>query len=871
MDTKTLRPPWLAAWLLRTITHNDVQYAVLGDFEETFLYLASREGLGAARRWYWQHVLRSIPMYVFDAIFWSTRMFRNYLTVAGRHLAKHKGYAFINLTGLAVGIACCLLILVYVRDEMQYDRFHENADRIYRLAVDWSRGDQTFANSLSSPPMATHIKDDYPAVEAYVRFYPEQRDMLVTYEEQRFYESRFSYVDASVFDVFSFDLRQGSALDVLVRPNTVVLSEAMAEKYFRGVDPIGQKIEVDNELSFEVTGVMADMPTQSHVQFDFLASFASLEGRDGMNMNNWTFNPFYTYFLLREDASPADLEAQFPALVETHAGEALQNMGVSWRLWLQPLTDIHLFPLGNELSPGGSIQFIYIFTGVALFILLIACINFINLSTARSTTRAKEVGMRKVIGAHRKQLVFQFMGESVLLTFGAIVLAIGLVLVALPVFNALVDKNLSLQFDAVSVGSLLALLIAVGVVAGSYPAFWLSSFQPVQTLKGAFERRRQGKGALNLRRGLVIFQFATSVFLIVATLVVYGQVEYMKTKNLGLEPEQVVVLPMRDASLRDNYTSVREQLLAIPAVQQVAISNRKPGTGASGSSFRREAESEATFVSMKYMTIDHHYTETLTIDIVAGRGFSEEFTTDASDGILINQKAAQDLGWNDPDEAIGQRVQWGGWRAFDVIGVVDNFHFQPLSVFMQPLVLLIAPSRAEHILIKVTTEDWPSTLAQLESTWATLAPDWPFVYSFLDNDFANLYAREEQFGQLFVYFALLSLLVACLGLFGLASFSVERRMKEMGIRKALGATTSNLTLLLSKEFAILVGVACVVAWPLAYLAAENWLQVYAFRTELTLWVFGSAGVGALAIAWLTTSYHALRASRSNPVETLRYE
>lgn len=871
MSSNHSHPPPLAVWLLRAVTHHEVRYAVEGDYEETYVWLAEQEGEQAARRWYWRQVLRSIPLYFFDTIYWHTRMFKNYLTVARRHLAKHKGYAFINLTGLAVGIACCLLILLYVRDELRYDRFHEKAERIHRLVVDWERSDQTFSNSLSSAPMAVTVADNYPGVEAYVRFLPEARDMLVANGEQRFYETQFTYADASVFEVFSFPLKQGQANDVLVRPHTMVISESMAAKYFGADDPIGQKLDVDNNLSFEVTGVMADMPMQSHMRFDFLASFASLETREDLNLDNWTNNPYYSYLLLHEDASVADLEAQFPVLIETHVGEALENMGVAWRFWLQPLTDIHLFPLGNELSPGGSMQFVYIFVGVALFILLIACINFINLSTARATTRAKEVGLRKVIGAHRSQLVLQFLGESVLLTLGAVVLAVALLWLALPVFNALVDKTLVVSWDIATVISLVVLLVLVGVVAGSYPALWMSRFQPVETLKGMLGRKRQGKGTLLVRRGLVVFQFATSVFLIVATLVVYRQVDYMQTKNLGLTPEQVVVLPMRDASLRENYAAVREQLLAIPAVQHVAVSNRKPGTGAGGSTFRRASEPEATMTSMKVMVTDHHFNQTLAIDVVAGRDFSEAFVTDAEDGMLLNQQAATDLGWANPEEAIGQRVQWGGWRSFEVVGIVDNFHFQPLSVFMQPLVMIVYPSLAEHMLIRTQTTDWPQTLAQLEETWATLVPDWPFVYSFLDQDYAQLYAREEQFGQLFIYFAGLSLLVACLGLFGLASFSVERRIKEMGIRKVLGATTTHLALLLSREFALLVGVACVVAWPLAYVAADAWLQAYAFRAELALWLFGMAALGALLIAWLTTSYHAVRASRANPVETLRYE
>ena len=865
-------PPRVAAWLLNHLLPDNEWQTPLGDFEEYFHAVTEDRGALAAHAWYWGQVLGLIPRRITNTLYWSTIMLRNYVTVALRSLRKYNAYTAINLAGLAVGMACCLLIYLYVQDELSYDRYHENADRIYRLAVDWETPDRTYPNALTSAPMGPQVLADYPEVQAAVRFFPTGRDVLVRYDEKRFYEPRVFYADASVFDVFSFNVFRGNAATALTAPNTIVLTETMAHKYFGNEDPIGKTVRLDNQWDYQVTGVMQDVPEASHFHFDFLASFSSLEAIMGDGLQQWMNNPYYTYLLLPDGYAAPALEAQFPTMVETYVGEVLQRNNLNWRVWLQPLTAIHLYPLGNEIEGGSSMTSVYLLSAIALFLLLIACINFTNLATARATLRAKEVGVRKVVGAQRGQLVRQFLGESLLLTVFALGLALALVALALPAFNALVDRTLTLSWSGALLGSLAALVLLVGVISGSYPAFFLSSFHPLAMMKGWLGKKTQGASRTRLRSTLVVFQFSISVILMVATLMVYKQLHFMKDKKLGLAPEQVVTVPVRDQSLLAQADALKREMVQLPGVQHVAFSSRKPGTGAAGTSVQRQgAVDDGTIHSMKYMFVDEDFIPTLDITLASGRNFSEDFPTDAEDAVVINAKAAEDLGWANPEEAIGQPILWRGRVNATIVGVVENFHFQPMHVFMQPLVLRLADQGASYMLLRMAAADVTPTLAAMQDAWGSIAPDWPFVYTFLDQDYQALYQTEERFGKIFSVFTFLALFIACLGLLGLATFMVERRTKEMGIRKVLGASGNHIILLLSKDFARLVLIANVIAWPLAYYGLQTWLENYPFRTSITVWVFAIAGGGALLIACLSILYQALRASRSNPVEALRYE
>lgn len=802
-------------------------------------------------------------------LIWNLSMLKNYLKVSIRSLVKHRAYSFINILGLTVGVACCLVIYLFVRHELSYDRFHEQADNIYRLTVDWTSQTSDFKNALSSAPMGPAVQSDFPDVLGMVRFKPEEKKVLVRYEDKRFYtdHNRFMYADPSVFSIFSFRLIGGDPTSALAEPNTIVLTESMARKYFDEEDPVGNILQIDERANFLVTGVMEDVPPNAHFHFDFLTSLENLSEEEKASMESWGWNPFFTFLLLPSEYDVARLEAQFPEMLAKHAGDNYSD----WRLELQPLTDIHLNQYGNEIEAGSSTLYVYLLAAIAVLILAIACFNFINLTTARSSTRAREISMRKVAGARRGQLIVQFIGESVLLSLVGMVLSLLLVLAILPTVGQLVGQELSLDFTWGLVALLIVLIVIIGVTAGAYPALVMSRFNPVALVKGLRDDSSSGRSPKRLRGALVIFQFTISIVLIAGTLIVFRQLNFMHTKALGLEPEQVVVVPVQSESALQQVDALKSELLRVPGVNNVGFSSRKPGMGAWGTGMRQEGQSADDGIGIKYMFIDHDYLSTLDIELIAGRNFSKEQLTDEDESVILNEQGVYDLGWSSPQEAIGEYVVVRSSSRIQVIGVVGNFHFQTFRTEMQPLSLFLTSSGADYMFLKISAADVESTLAGATKVWNQISPKWPMIYSFLDQDYQNLYTSEERFGNLFGIFTLLALFIACLGLFGLATFSVERRTKEIGIRKALGASAREILVLLSKEIAILVVVANVIAWPVAYFAAQSWLQSYPFRTSVSIWVFVIASFAALLIAWLSISYQALQASRANPVEALRYE
>jgi putative ABC transport system permease protein len=796
-------------------------------------------------------------------------MFKNHLKIALRNLLKHKAYSFINIAGLAIGMACCLLILLYIHNEIGYDRFHEKADRIHRLVVEYTIGDKTFENSLSSAPMAPALVQDYPEIEQAVRVHPHMvPNVLIRAGEKRFYEDKFFYADANVFAVFSFPLVKGDPQRALVEPFSVVVTEAMAQKYFGNDDPIGQTLLLENREPYKITGVLKNLPARSHLQFDFLASFATLAQTAGDRLAIWTYNPFYTYLLLPENYPPGELDKKIAGLVESRIGERLKPLGWKLRPHLQPLRDIHLHPLENDYGTQGDIRSVYLFSAIAFFVLLIGCVNFMNLATARSAMRAREVGMRKVVGAQPIQLVRQFLGEAVLLSLIALACAVALVELLLLAFNTLVGKQLALrQADGLLLfAGLAGIALFVGVVAGSYPAFFLSAFKPIEVVKGIVKPNRKG---FTLRHGLVVFQFAVSVFLIIGTATVYHQLQFLQNKKLGFDKEHLMIVPLRDKAVLEKSEALKAGLLQNPAIMSAALTSRPPGMGASGTAVRH-ADAQ-NMMEMKYFFVDYNYLETLGIEMAAGRSFSREYASDAQGGIILNEQAARDLGWKSPEEALDQKLQLFGNREGTVIGVVKDFNFQPLRWGMQPVVMTINSERFEYLCIRLAPGDLREPVRFVEQIWGKFAPEIPFAFSFLDQDLDRLYYSEKRFGQTFGAFGLLAIVIACLGLFGLASFSAERRTKEIGIRKVLGATVSGLALLLSQEFTKLVLLSYLIAWPLAYFAMNKWLQDFAYHINLGWWVFALAGGLALLIALLTVSTQAIKAALANPVEALRYE
>ena len=835
-------------------------------------------------------------------------MWKNYLTIALRSLRKHKGTSFINVSGLAIGMACCLVVLVFVRDELSYDRYHENEARLYRLSVQaymLSSGDD-FPSATSPILWGPALQRDYPEVAGYTRFVgliSPGNPWVLSYEDQAFVEERLLYADPSVFDLFSWPMRRGNPATALAEPRSIVLTEAMAAKYFGREDPLGKTLVLDRKIrdndgaltgetfDYTVTGVLKNIPRRSHFTFDFLLPSSDLhaiyEGdiNTGAELNNWFWRGriAHTYLLLQDDADPTAFEAKFDAFLNRYVGDDTRSRGYYYEPYLQRIDQIYLDGnLGGQLQPVGDVTNVYMFSIIALFILIIACINFMNLSTARSATRAREVGMRKVVGAHRKQIVTQFLGESVLTSLIAFMLALGLAWLILPVFYGYLNKDFALDFsqEMVFLVSLLGVGLFVGVFAGSYPAFFLSRFRPVAVLKGLFGGKARGS---LLRKGLVVFQFAITAFLIIGTLTVFKQLNYMRSYALGFDQERVLVIPPNVArSLMPQYEAFREALLANPQITDVTASSSVPGQGGGGDIYVAQGSPAEDGFNLGEVYVDYNTLDLFGLDLIAGRAFSRDIVTDAGvreDGrfielaAILNEEAVRQFGWASPEAAVGQQIirdpNAVDWTA-TVIGVVKDFHVQSLHQPIGPGALLLYP-RYSYVSVKLQPGQIPQAVAFVEEKAEQFAPKVTFAYTFLDEAFKEQYQAEERLSEVFSYIAFLAIFIACLGLFGLAAFTAEQRTKEIGVRKVLGASLADIVVLISKGFAVLVLIAFVVAVPLAYFATDYWLQDYPYRIGLSWELYATAGLLAFVIALLTVSYQAAKAALTDPVQSLRYE
>ena len=803
-------------------------------------------------------------------------MFRNYLTVGLRNLLRYKGYSSINVLGLAIGIACCILILLYVQDELSFDQYHEKSDRIYRLAESATIAGRPIEAAVTPPPWAPVLVEEYPEIEQITRIKPPGSRWLIRYKENRFYERYFIFADSSVFDIFTIPLVQGNAKTVLSEPHAVVLSESMADKYFGDENPIGKVITGDDLYDFTVKGIMEDMPGNSHLHFDFLASYASLAPNKLYNepatMQSHGFNhDLYTYLLLREGQAPEDLERKFPGFLDKHLGDQLEGTGIIARPFLQPLTDIHLRSnMEAEIGPNSDIRYVYIFSSLAVFVLLIACVNFMNLSTARSARRAQEVGIRKVLGAQRQQLISQFTGESILLSVIALVIALTLVHLLLPQFNVVSGKALEMDYQSTwLVPILVAIALLTGIVAGGYPAFILSSFSPVAVLTGAL---KAGSSQSLLRKILITLQFIVSIIMIIGTAVVLDQLKYMQNKNLGFDKENVVIVRLPDAEAIKGYPAFKNAVLQYPEVLNVSSSSSVPGEQPSITLMTPEGVPEDQSPAYQLIRTDYDFTETLGIEMAAGRTFSREFGSDST-ACLINMATARSLGWENP---VGRTIGWAGAPdsipPFEVIGVMEDFHNKSLHQPIEPLVILLLSDAASFMEIRLGGNNVTRGLEILQDEWRKIYPSHPAMeYSFLDADLEQLYIAEQRMGSVFIAGAVLSILIACLGLLGLSSFMAEQRTREIGVRKVLGATVSNVILLLSRDFTRLILLAFVVGAPAGYYVMQTWLEDFPYRVELSLGVFIFAGLAALLIAWLTVGYQAFKAASSNPADAVHGE
>jgi len=812
-------------------------------------------------------------------------MFKNYFKIAWRNLVKNKTFSFINITGLASGLACFILIALYVADELSYDRFNEKAGRIYRINSDIVFGGNKLHLAVASDPMGATLKKDYPQVEEYVRFFSSSGSKLVKKGNEYIRENNVAHADSTLFYVFTLPVIAGDVKTALNEPNTVVISESVAKKYFSTTDAVGKNIETNDNGStlYKVTAVMKDIPHNSHFNFDMIFSMDNVEYQWG----NFLSHNHQTYLLLRSGTDYKEFEKNFKQFInkyvipqaaqfmEIKSMDEFEKAGNKLEYSLMPLTNIHLrSDRVAEMSINGNIQYVYIFSAVALFVLVLACINFMNLSTARSASRAKEVGIRKVVGSEKKLLIRQFLTESILTTVISTVLAIGIAWLCLSWFNNLSAKELHISdlLQPKYLAFLIALPLIVGLLAGTYPAFVLSSFNPIVVLKGKLSG---GLKRSTLRNVLVVGQFTASIFLIACTIIVFRQLNYIQTKKLGFSKDQMLIINGTGA-LGNNRDAFKNEVSKFTGVKGATYAGYLPVAGSSRNdvSFSTEAAMTSTnSVNMQIWNIDHNYIPLMEMEIVKGRNFSKEFGTD-SNATIINETAAKLLGW---DEPVGKKLytyfQDGGGNTLisrEVIGVVKNFHFESMKENIGPLSFRLADNYCATA-FKVNTADIKQLISNIESKWKIMAPGMPFSYQFMDESFDNMYRVEQRTGKLGLTLAVIAILIACLGLFGLVTYTAEQRIKEIGVRKVLGATINNIITMLSKDFMILVLIASALAIPLAWWAMNRWLQDFAYRINIGWWIFIAAGVIALLIALITVSSQAIKAALANPVKSLRTE
>ncbi|WP_405384458.1 ABC transporter permease [Maribacter sp. LLG6340-A2] len=799
-------------------------------------------------------------------------MFKNYLKIAWRNLTKNKGYSIINIGGLAIGMACFLMILMFINNELSYDKYHTKGDQIYRVVHHMGSSDVKDKWIWGNAPIGAALKEDFSEVIEKVQF-SGRSDVLLEYNSNSFQESDCFYVDASVFNVFTWPLLSGNPKTALEAPYSVVLTERTAKKYFGDEDPMGKVMEGvggrANDGQYTVTGVMKDVPKNSHFNFDVLLSMSSFYQTRPNIFESWGYVDFYTYFLVNENFNVEDFQSKMPVFLDKHQSE--EDKEYYYDVAFEPLKDAYMNSDAAR-QPGivGSLPNIYIFGVIGLFILIIASINFMNLATARSMERAKEVGVRKVIGADKKGLIYQFLGESLVMVLISASIGLLLVFVCMPWLSNITGKQFIIGdiFSSYMLPLYFGTAIITGLFAGSYPAFVLSGFKPASVLKGLISSSPQG---VNLRKGLVIFQFSLSIALIASTVIVYFQLGFMLNKNLGFDNEQQLVIDYNwDGEVLDKIETVKNELKSLPEVTSVASSRTVPGGHfpAAGTEIETFEGSMEHFEPFLY-EIDFDFIPHYNIEVVAGRAYSRQFVSDSLSAMVVNEAAVKSFGYADPSEIIGKKFQqWG--REGTIVGVVKDFNYISLHQEVAPLSMRYS-QYGRYISLKVKTDDMQQSIANIEKKWATLAPHRPFLYSFLDDSFNEQYQADFRFKKLFTLFSFLAIFIACLGLFGLATYSAMLRTKEIGIRKVLGAEVSSIVTLLSKDFIKLVIIAIVIATPFAWYAMDNWLNVYAYKVEINWWVFALAGIMAVAVAIITVSYHAIKSARANPIKSLRTE
>jgi putative ABC transport system permease protein len=795
-------------------------------------------------------------------------MLKNYVTIAIRNLLKYKVYSFINIFGLAVGIACCLFIFLFIQNELNYDKFHADGKRIYRLIRSSDENGERKGTPATSGPYAPSLQNDFPSdIEETMRVLHIGGGVLITLNNQSFMEKQCMFVDSTFFQFFSFPLEVGDPKTVLNAPNSMVLSRAAAKKYFGNADPIGKVLTMDGEDQFKVTGIMGPLPGNSHIVPDMLVPMSVFKNQEWFN--EWWNNSMSTYVRLSPKVTEKQFEAKLPAFMDKYMGEEFKKFGSKVVLALQPFENIY-FDNETQFDQAlhGDKKVVYIFTAIALFILVIACINFMNLSTARSMGRAKEVGLRKVMGAYKSHLISQFLSESIVLSFISLLLALGFVWLFKPAFNTFVEKELTIPYGAFFITLvLLGIAVLVGLFAGTYPAFFLSSFQPIKVLKGRFKANPQSAW---LRKGLVVVQFSISIILIIGTFIITRQMEFTQQKKLGYDKEHVVLVRINNDDIRTNKDRFKTILEQESDILSISAMSGEPG-GFHDRFIVDIPEKKEEKWQFRTVFTDFDYIKTLGMKVVAGRDFSKDFGTDTTQAAIINETAVKQLGWTN-EEALGKdiTITLREDAPRKIVGIVQDFHFSSLKDKIDPMIIVVAKDN-RVMAVKIKSGNPQQTLQKIEKAWLTVAPQYPFEFTFLDQVYENLYKSEQKQMAVFSVFASIAICIACLGLFGLAAFTAEQRTKEMSVRKVLGADVSNIVLLLSKDFVKLVLLAIVIASPVAWYAMTKWLEDFEYSVAIRPDTFLIAGICAIVIALLTVSYHAIKTAYTNPVKTLRNE
>lgn len=879
-------PPKLLDLFLQYIVDESEQESLSGDFSEVYVARVEESGVFMAILWYVFQILKLIPVMIIQSILWSFIMLSNYFKIAMRNLFRQKAYSFINISGLALGIATCLIIFLYLRAELSYDTFHEHGDRIFRLERQnlGPNGEVTGSGNTLAPSFTLLLEKDFPEFENIARIY--HRPLRVEYGENNFVESNVFFAEHDIFEVFTLPMVQGDPANALVNPFSVVISQSTALKYFGSADPMGKNLEFFSNV-FEVTGVIKDTPRYSHIHFDVVPSYLSLKGQGGsynikedyfLGSDNFTDNVTYTYAKIAANTDPKVLHLKFPEFLDSNippvtlGDGSIKKVSQLVSIGFRSITDIHIRAGGEvDIEPTTDSAYISIFTLVAIFILIIACVNFINLSTARGAKRAKEVGLRSVVGANRSSLITQFIGESVFLSFIAVLLAVVLVVLSLPYFEAFIgtELNFSIINDPFILLVLTGIFLTAGIVSGLYPAFYLSSFSSASILRGEITKGHKGTF---FRKALVVFQFAISAALIMSVSVVNSQMNFMRMADLGFDKENVLLISM-DKEVRNKYDDVKRNLMQNAPILAVTASKRAPSSflnDAPGFEIELDGEVRKNPLNMPHNRVWYDFFKTYKMEIIAGRDLSIEYPTDDSLAYVLNETACRQLGIENPNDVLGANFKAAGYTQGKVIGVVKDFNYETLRNDIVPIVTYIS-GYVNTMAIRIAPGNYQKSIAYIKNIFSKYYPGRNFEYSFLDDKLDALYKNEAKMMEMFSYFSAFALVIACLGLFGLAAFTVEQRVKEIGIRKTLGATVSNLTFILSFQFTRWIIIANLIAFPIVYYFMANWLNNFSYHTEISLFVLLLSLIVSLIIGVLTVSSQTLKAATRNPVTSLRVE